>query len=95
MTYNDSSFEVINLGSGRPKPLQDLLEVLQHVMGMRAEVTWAPLPLGDVPQTAANVNKAVKLLGYDPKTSFEAGLTQFYRWFVSAEQLAKRAALAT
>jgi UDP-glucuronate 4-epimerase len=39
-----------------------------------------PDQLGDVPQTWASVDKAARLLGYAPSTSFAEGLARFTEW---------------
>lgn len=93
MTYDRTPFEVINLGSGRPKRLQELISTLEAVMGTRANVVWEPLPPGDVPQTVADVSKARRLLGYDPATEFAAGLDSFYRWFRTTEHAVRAASI--
>ncbi|HEY7544787.1 MAG TPA: hypothetical protein VID27_07885 [Blastocatellia bacterium] len=38
---------------------------------------------GDVPVTFADVTKARRLLGYDPKTKIEEGIGKFVEWFRS------------
>jgi len=39
------------------------------------------LQSGDVKQTYANVAKAVKNLGYNPRTEISDGLANFVKWF--------------
>lgn len=36
---------------------------------------------GDVPRTAADVSKAQRLLGYEPKVSFEEGIRRTAEWY--------------
>ena len=36
---------------------------------------------GDVDRTFADVSKAKKLIGYEPKTSFEEGIEKFVKWY--------------
>jgi UDP-glucuronate 4-epimerase len=46
-----------------------------------------------VPRTYADISKARRLLGYDPRTSFEEGMKHFvawYRWEVLGEQGASK-----
>jgi len=40
---------------------------------------------GDVPATYANINKAKKLLNYNPTTSFEAGIDLFRDWYLETQ----------
>jgi UDP-glucuronate 4-epimerase len=36
---------------------------------------------GDVPQTFADISKARRMLGYDPRTPIEEGIRRFVEWF--------------
>lgn len=44
-----------------------------------SHVTEALLSRGD--EVAADISKARRLLGYEPKTSLEEGLPRFVEWF--------------
>jgi len=39
---------------------------------------------GDMPLTCADISKARKLLGYNPKTKFQDGLPRFVHWFLKS-----------
>jgi len=36
---------------------------------------------GDVPRTCADISKARRLLGYDPRTPAEEGMKPFVAWY--------------
>ena len=36
---------------------------------------------GDVDRTFADISKAKKLIGYNPKTSFKEGIERFIKWY--------------
>ena len=40
------------------------------------------MPLGDVPHTYANIEKAKQDFQYEPKTSLEEGLKKTYNWMI-------------
>ena len=42
---------------------------------------------GDVERTYADVSKAKKLIGYEPKTSFEEGIKSFINWYKENKEL--------
>lgn len=44
---------------------------------------------GDVDRTFADVSKAKKLIGYEPKTSFEEGIEKFVKWYKINKDLYK------
>jgi UDP-glucuronate 4-epimerase len=52
------------------------------VTGKKLNIEQLPAQPGDVELTNADVSKARKLLGYDPKTSFRDGMRLFHDWFV-------------
>ena len=43
-----------------------------------------PMQPGDVPRTCANIEKAKKLLGYNPKVKFEEGMKLTAEWYKNA-----------
>ncbi len=81
MSYEESRFEIINLGESQTVELRRLIEVLEEALGKRAVIDRQPEQPGDVPVTFADVTKARRLLGYDPKTKIEEGVGKFVEWF--------------
>ncbi len=81
MKYDDSSFEVINLGESRTVELRWLVELIEQALGKRAIIDHQPQQPGDVPVTFADVSKARRLLGYEPATQIEDGIQKFVEWF--------------
>jgi UDP-glucuronate 4-epimerase len=81
MSYMDSQYEVINLGNNRTVTLSEMIEGLENALGKRAQVERLPEQPGDVPQTWASIEKAHRLLGYSPTTSYTDGVRRFVEWF--------------
>ena len=81
MDYDASMYEVINLGESRTVSLSELISLLEREIGRDAVIDRRPLQPGDVPQTFADITKARRLLGYDPRTPIEEGVRRFVRWF--------------
>ena len=79
--YDKSQFEVINLGESHAVELGRLIELLEHALGKTAIVDYQPPQPGDVPITCAQIDKARRLLGYNPTTRIEAGIERFVEWF--------------
>jgi UDP-glucuronate 4-epimerase len=79
--YDDSPFEVINLGGSQPVELIRLVQLLEAGLSRKAVIEWMPEQPGDVPITYADISKATRLLGYRPITTFESGLDAFVSWF--------------
>jgi UDP-glucuronate 4-epimerase len=81
MDYDQSNYEVINLGESRTVELRELISLIEQALGRTAEIDRQPLQPGDVPQTFADISKARALLGYDPKTQIEEGILRFVEWW--------------
>ena len=81
--YDKSDYEVFNLGESQTVELRELIALLEQELGREALVERHPLQPGDVPQTYADVGKARRLLGYDPRTKIEDGIRRFVGWFLS------------
>jgi len=81
MQYDQSQFEVINLGESQTVELRRLVELLERALGKTAIIDHQPLQPGDVPLTYADVSKARRLLGYEPQTNIEEGIDRFVDWF--------------
>lgn len=81
LTYDDSPFEIFNLGEQQTVPLHRLISLLEKCLGKKAEIRRLPMQQGDVPATFADITKARKLLGYNPSTPIEEGLPKFIEWF--------------
>jgi UDP-glucuronate 4-epimerase len=79
--YTESPYEVINLGESRTVELRELIALLEKELGQQAVVDRQPTQPGDVPQTFADIEKARRLLGYDPQTQIEDGIHRFVQWF--------------
>ncbi|HEY8450585.1 MAG TPA: NAD-dependent epimerase/dehydratase family protein [Bacillota bacterium] len=84
MDYTATRYEVINLGSDRAVSLRELIAALEQVLGIRARIEPQPPQPGDVPRTWADVTKARRLLGYEPRTPLDEGLKRFARWLEGA-----------
>lgn len=80
LALEEPGFEIINLGRGNPIQLSEMIEALERVLGKKAVIDRKPMQKGDVSNTFANIDKARRILGYEPKTSFEEGVRQFLSW---------------
>ncbi len=75
------NFEIVNLGNQEPCCVMDLVSHLEKLSQQKAIIEYAPKPITDVDITAADITKARRLLGFEPQTSLEEGLTKFYDWY--------------
>jgi UDP-glucuronate 4-epimerase len=84
MAYRDSLYEVVNLGNNQTVSLTEMIATLERALGATAAIQRQPEQPGDVPQTWASVEKAGRLFGYEPKTSFDEGVARFAAWLTAA-----------
>ena len=77
----DLAYEIINLGNSQTVMLRDFIEIVEELVGRKANVVQMPPQPGDVPRTYADVSKARHLLGYDPQTPFVKGMARFVEWY--------------
>lgn len=79
-------YEILNLGRGAPEPLAEFIRVMEAVAGKRAKLEPQPKLAADVYVTYADIGKARRLLGFEPRVSIREGAERFWRWY-EAEQL--------
>jgi UDP-glucuronate 4-epimerase len=79
--YDKSDYEVINLGESRTVELRELISLLEKELDSHAIIDRQLPQPGDVPQTFADIEKARRLLGYNPQTQIEEGVRRFIQWF--------------
>jgi UDP-glucose 4-epimerase len=72
--------ETYNLGGGNRKMLKDLFPLFEEICDKKINIKWENKQKGDVPHTLADIHKAKKDLGFDPKISVGEGLIEEWRW---------------
>ncbi len=68
--------EVFNIGSGKPTSISALAEGVLQLTGEHLEIQYENPRTGDIQDSLADISKARKLLGYEPKVSLEDGLRE-------------------
>jgi UDP-glucuronate 4-epimerase len=81
LKYDGPMFDVFNLGESETIQLKDLIAAIEKALRKKAKVNRLPEQPGDMPLTCADISKARKFLGYNPRTKFENGLSKFLAWF--------------
>ncbi|MFQ5577083.1 MAG: NAD-dependent epimerase/dehydratase family protein [Anaerolineae bacterium] len=77
-------YEIINLGRGEPVLMSDFVQLAEEIVGKPATINVTPAPLSEPKITYANVDKARRLLDYNPQTSIVEGLNRFWAWYQTA-----------
>lgn len=79
------SGENFNIAAGNPHSVNELLSVIQKVLGTNIEPEYAPPRPGDVKCSDALVEKAADRLGFRARWSLEDGIAKTAEWYVSRE----------
>lgn len=78
---NKDVYEILNLGNSSPVSLKEMINTIADVLGKTPNIQELPMQPGDVERTFADISKAKKLIGYNPKTSFKEGIESFIDWY--------------
>lgn len=75
--------EAVNLGSGMEHQVAELAAIVNRLTSNKAGITHAPRRNWDVKtHLRSSIDKARKLLDYQPQTDFEDGLKKVHKWFL-------------
>lgn len=74
--------QVFNIGNSEPVELLRFIELLERILGKKAEKNMLPMQQGDVLETFADTSRLEAHCGYRPYTSLESGLRQFVEWYL-------------
>jgi UDP-glucuronate 4-epimerase len=73
-------YRAYNLGSGSPIDLRGLVEAIAATAGVELRVDRAPVPLGDVDATFADISRAREELDWAPRVKLRDGLGTVLDW---------------
>lgn len=72
--------ETFNVGGGEIVSLNTVRKMLEELMGRKIEIDRKPPRPGDQKHTSANIDKARRILGYNPTTKVYDGLKAQIEW---------------
>ena len=73
--------EVINLGTEVEYTTQEGIDAVAEVLGKEIKIDVVPKRAGDQNRTKANIDKARKLLNYNPQTSLLDSIKSQVAWY--------------
>ena len=74
-------YRIYNIGNNSPVELLDLVETMEKALGKPANKILAPIEIGDVPETYADVEALTEAVDFKPSTPLEVGVGRFIDWF--------------
>ena len=72
--------EILNIGCGCPVENLEFVKILESLLCKKAKMIDTPTPASEPLITYADVSKAKRLIGYEPKVSVAEGLKRFVEW---------------
>lgn len=87
LAAKEATNQVYNVAYGDRNTLNDLVGYLKDYLSefdpkiKNIEVQHGPNRAGDIPHSHASVDKAKRLLGYDPQFSLQEGLKEAVKWY--------------
>jgi UDP-glucose 4-epimerase len=75
--------EIFNIGGGSRVVLKQVLDMMEEIASQPIKRNHIEKAIGDARHTAADVSKAKKILGYQPRVSLREGLMQEWQWIKS------------
>lgn len=78
----------VNVGSGVTATVRGVAEALAAAAGVPADLAdTGEFRVGDIRSCVADISRARRLLGYEPRVSLEAGLAEFAAWAATQESV--------
>jgi UDP-glucuronate 4-epimerase len=77
----NEGFNCFNLGNRYEVSLAFLVEEIQRITKIKANIRYLPEQPGDVRRTCADIEKSKARLQYEPVISISEGLSRFNEWF--------------
>jgi len=73
--------EIFNLGTEAENSTKEGIEAVEKVLGQKIDIEVVEARAGDQLRTCANIDKARKLLDYNPTTTLLEGVTHQVNWY--------------
>jgi UDP-glucuronate 4-epimerase len=80
-------YRIYNLGESKLVDLQKLVQTVEKLLNKKATLNMFPFQPGDVNITYADISKAQREIGYDPKYEFAEGVEKFIEWYQLNKEL--------
>ena len=77
---------MINVATGGRISLNHLFQAVRTLLNVDIEPLYGPGRAGDVRDSQADIEKARKLLGYEPTVTFDQGLENTLNWYRESHQ---------
>lgn len=74
-------YQVINLGGHESIKINELIRILEGMIGKKAQIDYQPFHPADMLANWANIEKAREILGWEPRVSLKDGIVNLVAWY--------------
>ena len=85
-------YEIINLGGHEVITINNLIKLIEEIVGKKAIVEYGPPDPADMFTNWADVTKAGELLGWEPQFNMRAGIEKLVEWYNAEREWASQIA---
>ena len=78
--------KVFNIGAGRGYSLNEIIEIVEQVLGRSLKVTHLPGRVFDIPINILDISRAKTYLDWRPRVGILEGISRAYEWMVNQEK---------
>jgi UDP-glucuronate 4-epimerase len=82
--------EIINLGGHEVITINNLIKLIEDVVGKKALIEYGPPDPADVRSNWADVTKAGERLGWEPRFNMRAGIEKLVEWYNAEREWASQ-----
>ncbi len=76
-----TTYKIYNIGNNTPVELMQFIEVIENLLGKKAQKKFLDMQPGDVTRTFADVDDLIQDVDFKPSTSIEEGLKKVVTWY--------------
>lgn len=74
-------YEIINLGGHEVITINNLIKLIEDIVGKKANIQYGPPDPADMRSNWADVSKAGAMLGWEPQFNMHAGIEKLVEWY--------------
>jgi dTDP-glucose 4,6-dehydratase len=79
--FESNEHEPVNIGNPHEITILEFAERVRALVGAQVPILFKPLPQDDPKQRCPDINKARRILNWEPKVNLEEGLERTYEFF--------------
>lgn len=90
LALKDVGYEIFNLGGHEAVTMNALIEMIEDLTGKKAQLEMHSFPKADMWANQAKVEKAGRLLGWEPQVNLSEGIQKSLAWYLAEREWASQ-----